>query len=768
MANIILEQNTGVDQTNMDGGAFNNFAAGNRNGVLYGVLGECGVYAAASNVLGITTGVLLIHGIRVKITEDIMFTLSSTPSSPVRYQLIAEVQVQQDTKQVTFNMYYRLPAKLTQNDLYIDGGGTFQIEIAQFTHAANGITDIDRTVQTIIGPKGITFVPSVSPEGVLTWQNDGDLENPEPVNIRGPQGEQGPPGEKGETGETGETGPQGPPGASGVTDVVAGASYNQDDFTITPLTFNFEVGNSKTVNVKAAVGNVEDGSYAKLAQVVRVDTAQSLTDTQKQRAQRNVTVVASTQQIYGQTITAGWYEIAKIAQATCGKIIWAQGSGSGYPVEWKIDASIGIPWDSSDINAILSFEGMGVTPSYNIPRRARLRRIGSDYYFDVYLEQTTSLNSVYCVFDMYSGSPNPVEITPLTSGMFPNRGVVDKPSGSVTLIIDIYKNGINTTGQVYQQGKPVLVGDQSAIFESDGVTVKKATKATQDADGNVINATYAKLSQVVRVDATQQLTDDQKWTFSKNSRFILQKTIERASQWKTVARIDGYGQVCMAVSTDLPGQGQLEVKFFLAIGYMNAANITQVGYTDNSPVSAIRLRSTTNAQTYIDLLFNEITAVDTAVSVYFEANLNSKYTSTDIELIDFVDFSGDESDYTITTLNLNNSGINTMGTIYQQGSPVLVGFDSPKLSGTSGSVKLPGRGWYCINYKATSLVQWYSTSVFYWDGDATYLPVSAYSLSTVSTIKRAVNISSNGTVTVFDPDSGTRYTDFTVEIYKLA
>ena len=243
MANIILEQNTGVDQTNMDGGAFNNFTAGNQNGALYGVLGECGVYAAASNVLGVTTGVLLIHGIRVKITEDIMFTLSSTPSSPVRYQLIAEVQVQQDTKQVTFNMYYRLPATLTQNDLYIDGGGTFQIEIAQFTHAANGITDIDRTVQTIIGPKGITFVPSVSPEGVLTWQNDGDIENPEPVNIRGAKGE---PGDKGD------------PGASGVTDVTTGTSFDNGEYTITPLTFNFESGNSKTVSVKAKGGEKGD------------------------------------------------------------------------------------------------------------------------------------------------------------------------------------------------------------------------------------------------------------------------------------------------------------------------------------------------------------------------------------------------------------------------------------------------------------------------------------------------------------------------------
>lgn len=293
-------------------------------------------------------------------------------------------------------------------------------------------------------------------------------------------------------------------------------------------------------------------------------------------------------------------------------------------------------------------------------------------------------------------------------------------------------------------------------------------RATADGSGNNISDTYAKLSQVVRVDEAQQLTDTQKMNFSKNSRLRLRKIIERSSQWKTVAHIGGYGQVCMAIATDLPGQGQLIDKFFLAIGYMETVNITQIGYATTSPISAIRLRSTTNAQTYIDLLFNENTSFATTVSVYFEANLNDNFGETNIELIDFENFSGDESDYTITTLNLNNSGINTTGAIYQQGSPVLVGFDSPKLSGTSGTVKLPSKGWYCINYKSTSLVQWYSTGVFYWGGDYTYLPISAYMLSTASIFKRAVNIVSDGTVNVFDPDSGTRYTDFTVEIYELA
>lgn len=65
------------------------------------------------------------------------------------------------------------------------------------------------------GPQGETgphFTPSVSPEGVLSWTNNGDLENPAPVNIRGPQGEQG---IQGETGPQGIQGPQGEKGETG-------------------------------------------------------------------------------------------------------------------------------------------------------------------------------------------------------------------------------------------------------------------------------------------------------------------------------------------------------------------------------------------------------------------------------------------------------------------------------------------------------------------------------------------------------------------------
>ena len=70
------------------------------------------------------------------------------------------------------------------------------------------------------GPEGPYFLPSVNAEGVLSWTNNGGLENPSPANIRGPQGATGPQGEQGiqgEKGDTGETGPQGPKGDTGET-----------------------------------------------------------------------------------------------------------------------------------------------------------------------------------------------------------------------------------------------------------------------------------------------------------------------------------------------------------------------------------------------------------------------------------------------------------------------------------------------------------------------------------------------------------------------
>lgn len=51
------------------------------------------------------------------------------------------------------------------------------------------ITGINVKPEIVPGIRGATFIPEVSSEGIISWTNDSDLPNPEPVLIRGPQGE---------------------------------------------------------------------------------------------------------------------------------------------------------------------------------------------------------------------------------------------------------------------------------------------------------------------------------------------------------------------------------------------------------------------------------------------------------------------------------------------------------------------------------------------------------------------------------------------------
>lgn len=59
------------------------------------------------------------------------------------------------------------------------------------------ITYTDGTTSTFTvtngqdGDDGVTFTPSVSSEGVISWTNDGGLPNPQTVNIKGPKGDDG-------------------------------------------------------------------------------------------------------------------------------------------------------------------------------------------------------------------------------------------------------------------------------------------------------------------------------------------------------------------------------------------------------------------------------------------------------------------------------------------------------------------------------------------------------------------------------------------------
>jgi hypothetical protein len=68
---------------------------------------------------------------------------------------------------------------------FIDGGS---LTAESLNHMESGIEEAMRKAEnggggTGGGGAGYTFVPSVSADGVISWTNDGGLDNPAPVDL---------------------------------------------------------------------------------------------------------------------------------------------------------------------------------------------------------------------------------------------------------------------------------------------------------------------------------------------------------------------------------------------------------------------------------------------------------------------------------------------------------------------------------------------------------------------------------------------------------
>lgn len=101
---------------------------------------------------------------------------------------------------------------------------------ATFQSENTGIkADFGNFVTIHDGQNGATFTPSVSADGVISWTNDRDLTNPDPVNIKGAKGDKGDKGEQGERGLQGIQGIQGVKGDKG--DKGADGTNGKDGYT---------------------------------------------------------------------------------------------------------------------------------------------------------------------------------------------------------------------------------------------------------------------------------------------------------------------------------------------------------------------------------------------------------------------------------------------------------------------------------------------------------------------------------------------------------
>lgn len=145
------------------------------------------------------------------------------------------------------------------------------------------------------GKDGTTFTPYVDANGNLSWSNDGGLDNPETVNIKGPKGDTG---AKGGTGAKGDTGATGPKGADGKTPVKGTDYFTAADIAevAAEAAKKVSVPEASSTAPKAP-GTASAGSEAKFARGDHVHPKQSISKTDvglsnvlnvKQQAQINV------------------------------------------------------------------------------------------------------------------------------------------------------------------------------------------------------------------------------------------------------------------------------------------------------------------------------------------------------------------------------------------------------------------------------------------------------------------------------------------------
>lgn len=88
---------------------------------------------------------------------------------------------------------------VTPKAVYDYVGALTSLNTTDKTSIVNAINEI---IENAGGENGATFTPDVSSDGTLSWTNDKNLPNPDPVNIKGPQGDTGADGQGVPTGGT--------------------------------------------------------------------------------------------------------------------------------------------------------------------------------------------------------------------------------------------------------------------------------------------------------------------------------------------------------------------------------------------------------------------------------------------------------------------------------------------------------------------------------------------------------------------------------------
>lgn len=237
---------------------------------------------------------VFIRGVEGEIT--VHYWQEGQPEALVVNPKIKDGQLTADVPNILFQKALPIEVFIYREDLgkYTEHKQVFQVlerskpaeyvytetEVLSYKTLDKRITDLEKGGGGT-GENGATFTPSISENGDLSWTNDKGLENPDTVNIKGPQGEQGkegpqgiqglqgpegpqgPQGEKGETGEqgpkgeTGERGPEGPQGPKGDTPEF---DYSKYDVPVVYIDGDFASITKKEDLIKCSYSYVNSGT----------------------------------------------------------------------------------------------------------------------------------------------------------------------------------------------------------------------------------------------------------------------------------------------------------------------------------------------------------------------------------------------------------------------------------------------------------------------------------------------------------------------------
>lgn len=244
-------------------------------------------------------------------------------------------------------------------------------------------------------------------------------------------------------------------------------------------------------------------------------------------------------------------------------------------------------------------------------------------------------------------------------------------------------------------------------------------KAKQDANGNVIDTTYAKLAQVVRTDAAQTLNDGQKQIARNNITTFISKGLPSAG-WYRIAELNTSGFFEITFNSVNYSIAPSPCKVFISYGYTTTGNCSLTSINANSVssnVKSVRLILVENKR-YVDFYYNGTTSRNIVGIVMSGISYNTAFAQ--ITPIDFTPV--DDTGTILTSLDIT-AGINTTGGISQNGAPVFATDTSALTPSTANgwtqtttTGTLPSAGTYYVFPSTTSGVGIIGTAIVVFDG----------------------------------------------------